>query len=232
MAKGTTLLALRSMLRSEIGASPNPSMGVNTIDQYDHILRRTQERLWADFEWPFAYIERDEILHTNQRYYTFDQDIDFDRIVCAHVQYSSIWHPVDYGIGVHEYNQMDADRGQRMEPVLRWRHHEGNQFEVWPVPTTNNQLLRFKAVKKLRPLISTTDQCELDDNLIVMFAAAELLTRAKAEDAQAKVALANAHYNRLKGSGIKNDRFIYGGGTGHNERLRIVGGRFVRDDRS
>jgi hypothetical protein len=232
MAKGTTLLELRAMLRSEIGASPNPSMGVNTLDQYDHILRRTQERLWADFEWPFAYIERDEQLFPNQKYYTFDDEIDFDRIVCTHVQYSSIWHPVDYGIGVHEYNQMDADRGQKMEPVLRWRHYEGNQFEVWPVPTTNNQILRFKAVKKLAPLIAASDRCVLDDNLIVMFSAAEILTRSKAEDAQAKLALANSHYNKLKGSGIKNDRFIYGGGTSHNDRLRIVGGRFVRDDRS
>lgn len=231
MARGTSLLELRAMLRSEIGASPNVAMGVNTINQMDQTLRRTQERLWSDFDWDFGYIERDEQLFNNQKYYTFDPEIDYDRIVTTHVSFSEIWHPVDYGIGPNEYNQFDSARGQRTEPVLRWRHYEGNQFEVWPVPTTNNQKLRFKAVKKLGPLIADNDVATLDDNLIVLYAAAEFLTRAKAEDAQAKLASAVAHYNRLKGMGMKRDRFIYGGGIDRNERLRIVGGRFVRDDR-
>ena len=219
------------MLRSEIGASPSVAMGVNTMNQMDHTLRRVQERLWSDFDWDFGYIERDEQLHANQRYYTFDPDIDYDRIVSTHVSFSEIWHPVDYGIGPNEYNQFDIERGQATEPVLRWRHYEDNRFEVWPVPTSHNQKLRFKAVKKLPPLIDDNDKAVLDDNLIVLFAAAEFLTRAKAEDAQAKLAQANSHYNRLKGMGLKHDRFIFGGGIDKNERLRIVGGRFVRDDR-
>lgn len=231
MPRGTTLIKLRDMLRSEIGASPSVAMGVNTLNQMDHTMRRVQERLWADHDWDFAYIERDEQLFTNQRYYTFDPDIDYDRIVSTHVSFSDIWHPVDYGIGPNEYNQFDPERNQQTEPVLRWRHYEGNQFEVWPVPTTNNQKLRFKAVKNLPPLIEASDRAELDDNLIVLFAAAEFLARAKAEDAQAKLAQATSHYNRLKGMGMKRDRFIYGGGIDRNERLRIVGGRFVRDDR-
>lgn len=231
MARGTTLLELRAMLRGEIGASPSVAMGTNTINQMDQTLRRVQERLWADHDWDFAYIERDEELKNNQKYYTFDTEVDYDRIVCTHVSFSEIWHPVDYGIGPNEYNQFDSNRGQRTEPVLRWRHYEGNQFEVWPVPTSNNQKLRFKAVKKLPPLISESDKATLDDNLIVLFAAAEFLARAKAEDAQAKLAQANSHYNRLKGMGLKRDRFIYGGGIDKNDRLRIVGGRFVRDDR-
>lgn len=219
------------MLRSEIGASPNVAMGVNTINQMDQTLRRVQERLWTEHDWDFGYIERDEDLLTNQKYYTFDPEVDYDRIVSTHVSFSEIWHPVDYGIGPNEYNQFDSNRGQATEPVLRWRHYEGNQFEVWPVPTTSNQKLRFKAIKKLPPLIADNDRAVLDDNLIVLYAATEFLARAKAEDAQAKLAQANSLHSRLKGMGLKRDRFIYGGGIDRNERLRIVGGRFVRDDR-
>jgi hypothetical protein len=231
MARGTSLLALRDQLKAEIGASPNVAMGVNTIEQFDNLLRRTQQRLWNDFDWSFALIDRDEPMINGQRYYTFDQDIDFDRILESHVKYGNIWHPIDYGIGPAQYNNHDSDNGEKTEPVVRWRHYEGNQFEVWPVPTTNNQIVRFKAVKKLAPLINTTDIALLDDTLIVLYAAAEYLARTKAADATAKLSQAQAHFNRLKGLGLKTDRFIYGGGVDRAERLRIVGGRFVRDDR-
>jgi hypothetical protein len=151
------------------------------------------------------------------------------RIVSAHVKYSDIWHNVSYGIGPNEYNAFDADRGQTTDPVIKWRHYEGNQFEVWPVPAAENQVFRFKAIKKLPSLIAVSDRAELDDNLIVLFAAAEYLTRTKAEDAQVKLSMAQSHYNKLKGRGMKNDKFVFGGGLDTGERLRIVGGRFVRD---
>ena len=231
MARGTSLLALRDQLKAEIGASPNVAMGVNTIEQFDNLLRRTQQRLWSDFEWSFGVIERDEPLISGQRYYSFDQDIDFDRILETYVKYGSIWHPIDYGIGPAQYNNHDSDAGAQVEPVVRWRHYEGNQFEVWPVPTTDNQVLRFKAIKKLPSLIMTTDVALLDDTLIVLYAAAEYLARTKAADAPAKLSQATAHFNRLKGMGLKTDRFIYGGGLDGGQRIRYIGGRAVWDDR-
>ena len=231
MARGTTLSALRDMLRAEIGASSNVALGVNTQDQYDHLLRRTQDRLWHDFDWQFGYIVRTEQLYNNQQYYTFDSDIDYDRIRQAHVKYSQIWHPLEYGIGPSQYNAFDKARGMNAEPCLRWKHYEGNQFEVWPVPTSDNQVIRFEAIKKLPPLIAPHDVAVLDDTLIVLFAAAEVLSRTKAQDSTAKLAMANAHYNRLKGLGNKNESFVMGGGLDQGERIRIVGGRTVRDDR-
>ena len=233
MARGTTLLELRDMLRAEIGASSNVAMGVNTIEQYDHLIRRQQQRLWADHDWDFAYIERDEPLLNGQRYYTFDNQIDFDNIISAHLRYGDIWHNLEYGIGPQQYNFQDSDMAvNKSEPCVRWRHYEGNQFEVWPVPSSNNQKVRFKALKKLNPLIAVADRAELDDNLIILYAAAEVLARTKAADAQAKLAQANTHYAKLKGKGMKYDRFIYGGGLDRGERLRIIGGRYTRDDRS
>lgn len=231
MARGTTLLELREMLRAEIGASSNVAMGVNTTNQYDHVLRRTQDRLWADHNWDFGYIQRDETLIQGERYYAFDADIDFDRIVSAHVKWDNKWQPVNYGISTAEYNAHDSDLGEVNDPVTRWRHHEDNQFEVWPVPASNGSVLRFEAIKKLTPLISPSDVAVLDDNLIVLFAAAELLARSKAADAPAKLAQAQALFNKLKGNALKGDRFIYGGAISRGDRLRYIGGRAVRDDR-
>lgn len=231
MARGTSLSALRDMLRAEIGASSNVAMGVNTQDQYDHVLRRTQARLWADHDWSFGFIERDEPLLKNERYYAFDNDIDYDRISMASVRWGDIWRPMQAGITPELFNTFDSDAGETSTPAMRWQHYEGNQFQVWPVPSENGQILRFRAIKKLPPLLSPADTAVLDDNLIVLFAAAELLGRSKAADAPAKLSQATSHYNKLKGNSNKDDRFIFGGGIGSGETFRNIGGRFVRDDR-
>jgi hypothetical protein len=230
MARGTSLSALRDMLRAEIGASSNVAMGVNTVEQYDHLLRRTQARLWADHDWTFGFIERDEPLIDGERYYAFDNEIDYDRISKASVKYGDIWYPMEYGITPDNYNSFDSDDGEASMPAMRWQHYEGNQFEVWPIPSDDGQSLRFRAIKKLPVLLSPSDVAILDDNLIVLFAAAELLGRSKATDAGAKLSQATSHYNKLKGNSNKSDRFIFGGGTSRGETLRNIGGRFIRDD--
>lgn len=229
MARGTQLSALVDQLRAEIGASTNVAMGVNMLPNLKQILRRTQERLWAEFEWPFAYIERDEPLLNGQRYYTFDNDIDFDRISKADVKWSDNWRPLAYGIGAEQYNRMDSEAGEKEDPVTNWRHYEGNQFEVWPVPASDDAKIRFKAIKKLPALVNDSDTATLDDNLIVLHAAAELLARSKSEDASAKQQAAVSLLIKLKGQGIKTDVFILGGGT--KSAHGMTGARILPSDR-
>ena len=228
MARNRTLAELRDMLRAEIGASSNVAMGINTSNQHDHILRRTQERLWIDFDWWFGRIQRTEQLNAGQRYYAYDNDVDPDRILETTVKYAEHWHIVEYGISTEDRNIYDADEGQGNDFVLRWEHYENDMYEVWPVPTSP-QVLKFECIRKLPPLISSDDRALLDDNLIVLFAAAEILARGKAEDAQIKLAQANSLYARIKGAGNKTQSFVFGGPLHRGERLRIVGGKFVRE---
>lgn len=231
MARGTQLSALVDQLRAEIGASTNVAMGVNTLPNLHQVLRRTQERLWQDFDWPFAWIERDEPMANGQRYYAFDDDIDFDRIRHAHVKYANVWRELSYGITPADYNVSNPELGAKQDPVRKWRHWEGNQFEVWPVPSSPNCSIRFRAIKKLDPLISDSDRAVLDDTLIVLYAAAELLARAKAEDAPAKLQAANAHYQKLKGNGQKVDVFTLGGGLPVEKEWNLRGARILPSDR-
>jgi hypothetical protein len=231
MARGTQLSALVDALRAEIGASTNVGMGVNTLPVLKQILNRTQERLWNDFDWPFAFIERDEDLLNGERYYGFDNDIDFNRITCAHVRYSDTWRPMEYGIGVEQYNSSDPTEGEKEDPPTRWRHHEGNQFEVWPMPASDECTLRFKAIRRLPKMLADSDVALLDDNLIVLFAASELLAKAKSADAGAKLQAAQALYVKLKGQGIKTDMFPLGGGMPSYEGKGMNGARILPSDR-
>jgi len=55
-----------------------------------------------------------------------------------------------------------------------------------------------------------SDTADLDDQLIVLFASAELLTRQKSPDAQLKQQQANVHYQRLRARLSKTEPLVLG----------------------
>lgn len=225
MAQGTTLASLRDQLRAEIGASASPAMGQNTIHQMNHLLNRTQERLWVDFDWPHLAIERDVQMVNGQRYYSLGNDVDFNRVGDVNVKYSSTWRPVEYGIGVDNYNELDPENGDKQDPVQSWRIVEDGNIEVWPTPASDESKIRFKAVKKLPVMSADGDTALLDDKLIVLFASADMLAHSKAPDAGVKLQLANAHYSRLRGLTSKSSVTLYGGGQRGSGRNGLSGGK-------
>lgn len=212
MARGTTLSELTNQLRAEIGASTNVAQGLNSVPYWQQVLRRNQERLYNETMWSFLMIDREEVLNAGERYYTFNADVNFDFIQQAWIKYSTQWEPISYGIDPSLYNCQDSDLDVRNEPVRRWAHYEGNQFEVWPIPSADlTQSLRFRCLKKLSPLIAPTDKADLDDTLIVLFSAAEVLERLKSPDAKSKATLADRHYLSLRRNMDKAPVFILGG---------------------
>jgi hypothetical protein len=117
------------------------------------------------------------------------------------------------------YSAVNSETGATSDPVQLWRHYEGDQYEVWPVPSNStNQILRFRAVKKLSPLLANSDAADLDDNLIVLYSAAEFLARVKAADAPSKLQLAQSYYRNLRANTMKKDMFIMGNGLPINDR--------------
>ena len=73
-------------------------------------------------------------------------------------------------------------------------------------------MVRIHGIKNLGGLINDSDKADLDDQLIVLYSAAEMLARQKQADAQNKLAQAQAHYNRLKARLAKTETFVIGGG--------------------
>lgn len=225
MATGETLASLRDQLRAEIGASASPAMGQNVVHQMNHILNRNQERLWSDFDWPQLEIERDIPMVDGQRYYSLGQDIDYTRIISVDVKYSGSWRPVHFGINTDNYNELDPEEGDKQDPVLAWNTSEDGNIEVWPTPaSTGSTKMRFRAIRKLPKMSADTDVALLDDKLIVLFSAADMLSHAKAPDAGVKLQLANSHYARLRGHSGKNKVTIYGGARA-TRNGGMIGGR-------
>ena len=214
MPTGKTLGELVIALRAEIGDSTNLSMGQESLVGLQQMLRRVQEQYYEDFDWPNHIIYRDEVAQVGERYYTFNADVDFQRIFGAWVRRgdevsSPLWIPLEYGITPVDYNFSNSDISQTQPLPLRWNHYEDNQFEIWPVPS-NEAVIRFRCMRQLPPLVAMTDTCVLDSNLLVLTAAAEILARSKAQDAQIKLTMATSHYNRLKGRLQKQRMFTLG----------------------
>ena len=225
MAAGQTLDQLVTALRAEIGDSTNLSMGSQALPGLQQTLRRVQESYYADFNWPNLRVFREEEMLAGERYYTFNADVDFERIFGAWARDSDAtypnWRPIGYGITPADYNVSNSDAGITDNFIRKWNHHEGNQFEVWPVPASAGAI-RFRAMKTLSPLLAGTDKCDIDGTLLVLTAAAELLARAKTQDAPIKLQMATSHYNRLKGRFQKEAVFVMGGAP------QAIPGTFIR----
>ncbi len=225
MARGTQLTVLIEDLRSEVGHSLQASLGKATRDVLINTLQRTQKRLWNDYSWPFLAVRRDINTASGQRYYDVPSDVVFERIERVEFKWGDQWHKIEYGIGASEYNQYDSDQDIRSYPVYRYDAYENNQIELWPIPnnntntTTGSGKIRIHGIKNLSTFISDSDTADLDDQLIVLYAAAEILARQKQPDAQNKLAQANAHYARLKARSSKSEMFIIGGEIPLNQYL-------------
>lgn len=229
MAINTQLGDLVTMLRNEIGASISPAQGQNDLPAIKNIIQRNQEMLYDDYKWQHMIKNVDMPLYAGQQYYTFDPLINFNLIYGAWVNWSTAWEPLIYGIDPMMYNYNNPTvPGTRADPATRWNHYDTNSFEIWPVPAGNvTQTVRFRCTRNLRPLLGDSDQADIDDRLIVLFCASEMLARNKSADAAAKQQLAQQRYRALKGNQLKKPMVIMGGGVPVPVRpewhIRVVG---------
>lgn len=203
-------------LRAECGHSLSIAQGTNQVDTLKYLLARTQEELWTAFVWPELVLRSNVSLNAGQYLYDFNQNMIFEQIRESYTAQpaSNEWLELDYGID-EDRVKPDGSNTERSDPVRFWDIDSATQFRVWPTPASSGGWVRFKGNKALAAFASDNDYSTLDDNLIVLFAAADLLARAKAEDAQSKQEKAQRHLNKLLANKIsaKNKVSSLGGGT-------------------
>lgn len=188
------------MVREEAGQSTSAALGQNTTESLKNKIRRQQAVLYLENEWPHMRVEREVVLQAGSRYYNFPSDLSPDhRIDAVHVFYEDEWRPVEYGISLGHYNELNPEADERRDPVLLWDVYEGEQFEVWPLPEANGTRLLLRGSRKLGPLLADSDVADLDDRLISLFVAAELVARQNQRDSEAMLAIARTLLTRLKG---------------------------------
>jgi hypothetical protein len=195
MASDTLANMVRN-LRSEAGHSLAVSQGVNQVETLKYILKRTQEELHTAFVWPALKIRVNIPAVVGQQVYPFDATMPFEQIKeawCASSNGTN-WSPVGYGL-TEDLIKPDGNNTQSGTPIQFYEVAPGG-FRVWPTPSQAGTI-RFVGQKPLAPFIADSDMSTLDATLIVLFAAAELLARAKAEDASVKMQKAQRHLTKL-----------------------------------
>jgi hypothetical protein len=231
MSRGSTLTTLVSQLQSEARLSTNTSRGIDKREELKALLARTQEVLYDEHPWPFLRAQKEtarKTLAAGQRYYDFPSGVNEDRLLKVWNQYGTgIWTELRQGISPEEYTAFDSDQDQRADPVLRWDWYGTNQFEVWPIPASEGGSIWFDALVPLDPLVEESDQAVLDDRLIVLFAAAEVLAASGQKDAPAKLAMAQKRLRALLGNTSSKNRITLNGSNNRIERtgrvvLRVV----------
>lgn len=229
MARRKTLLKLLNDLRHEARLSQNPAHNAQVRDSQVASLQRTQEWLWQDFDWPHLKVERQIEIAAGQRYYAIPSDLDLERLDRVDLFENSFWRPLSVGVTGQHYSTFNSDLDERSWPPRSWRIYDDTDIEIWPIPdqnavtATREGYLKFTGTRLLRPLVDDGDVADLDDRLIVLYTAAEMLAAAGAKDAQLKLSQANKLNAKLRGGQMPLRRFsMFGTGARHVDPHRFV----------
>jgi hypothetical protein len=141
--------------------------------------------------WPFLEDRFDISVPPQSRYLSFptlDDEGDstamnMERPYIVEVFWANKWAPLTHGIGSEQFNYLNSDQaGQFQDPVQNWRWSQEGKFEIWPINATA-VTIRFTGQRALDTLAALSDTADLDDQLLVLAVAADMLRRSNQADA-------------------------------------------------
>lgn len=207
MARGTAFSELILQLRAELRRSQSPAVGVEDLASLKQTLNHTIDVVAHMKDWPFLHRKFDRItLQAGQRYYDMPAGLDLDRITFQKIKYGGSWYDICRGIAFDDYVGFDPEDNERSDPALKYDvvNIDGDeQIEIWPLPASDHYLY-FEGYLSVPKLVNDTDTCPLDDTIVVLFAAAELMQTVSKEEAAAKRDLANELMRQKAVRGARN----------------------------
>lgn len=221
MALGKTLNELVEAVRAECKLSSNTSRGIDHRDHLVQLVRRHYNALAEGYEWEHLRLKKTDDansrvdLAAGQRQYNFPANVNVQKIERAWVLHGGVWHPLDYGIDFDNYTALDPEQDQRTDPPTHWEFYGADQFEVWPLPSSDHAVaapyqVGFDGMRAHTQLVSNSDRADIDDILITLAVAAEHYAGIE-KKAMAEMKL-----------GAFNDRLnIVRGGLSSKRRIRV-----------
>ena len=227
MARGTQFAQMVYMLRAELRRSTSVNVGVDDLPELKQAINRQYAVQWARREWPFLCKYFPSVpLNAGQQIYSFPTGLTSDRIKDAAIYFSGVPQRIERGISFPDYALFDPNAGVYSDPVQKWDVRAASasqeQFEVWPIPSSNSQTINFFGYVATPYMVNDSDLCWLDDLLVVLYAAADLLSLDESEPrvglppaATLKLQVAENYYNALVANSAAGRRTI-ALGTGHS----------------
>lgn len=228
MALRTTLNDIVEMVRGECKLSTNTSRGIDHRDHLITLIRRHYQMLAEDYDWQHLELKKTDAvsrvhLQAGSRYYNFPSAVNVQKITKAHVLWSGVWTPLDYGINYRDYTAISPEDDERTDPPQSWEFYGHEQFEVWPLPASDHSTdapygVAFEGQRAVEALTNNSNRADLDDILITLFVSAEVLGgMEKKTAAEMKLSAAQARLTKLRGNLGDKSRVRMGlGRIGHS----------------
>lgn len=190
-------------LRAELGRATDPAAGVADLPQLKRTIARNYEAIYDGYDWPHLSVISDRItLNAGQRYYDFPDNMALETTDQIVVWWNGDPIPLTRGIDFEHYAEFDPEADERSDPATHWDVRftdPREQIEIWPLPAGGSVKMQLRGKKKFVPLVNDADLCLLDDSLVVLTCAVELLPKAQAGEQQIKLQALQNRYSRLKG---------------------------------
>ncbi len=177
MARNVQLGDVIDRTLKEARHTTNSSSGADFRQHVKELIITTQEFYYDEFNWPFMKTTKAnsrKTLAAGQRYYDFPSLLSQEHSFRCWYKHHDVWIELDQGIGPAEYSAFDSDDDERSEPALKWDFHDETQFEIWPIPSSNDKEVWFEGKKALTSLVNETDRLDLDDRMIILSVAADI----------------------------------------------------------
>ncbi len=236
MPNGQLLPTLRASLKDETSEAQetNPTLDA----KYNRLLANKQIELASAWDWDFLYHDWELSLVAGTRYYNLPTvetrgltvNIDFEREVVVTALYNTKYLPVKKGINKDDLNYLNGTTNPQ-DPVRKWQivtnvneTANPNQIEVWPVPASA-QILNFYGKRALQALSSDSDKADLDDLLIVLGVASDLLMQREQANAANCLKRFNDRLTALKqGRPTVQECHVFGKNRDpiYRERIKLV----------
>jgi hypothetical protein len=185
MGLRNTFQAVIQMVRAESRLSTNTSRGIDHLDHIKQLIRRNVQQLAEDYEWQHLALKKESavsrvVLQAGLRTYAFPAAVNPAKIAQGWVKWGNLWQRVDYGITLDHFSALDPDTNQRSDPVRNWMFYSDIEFEVWPLPASNGVAngsgeFAFEGQRKPDTLLQDGDRVDMDDILVSLLSATEIL---------------------------------------------------------
>ena len=202
MARGIALSQLLEDLKHEVGHSIATGAGGDADARLKYLLKRKQAFLYDDYDWRFLHDIVTATASASGRFITFPTDTSPETIDAIYRLEGGSTIPLLRGISIEHYGIHNSLAGtpEEADPIRRFDYGDDGgtaKIELWPIPATDATLY-FDNKRPLGALSADNDTADLDDQLIVLFTAVDILKRAKHADWEDKLGEANARYVTLK----------------------------------
>lgn len=232
MALNTTLSAMIDMLREDVGRSVNVGVGVDDVPSLRRHINRSYALLRHAYDWPhLRHIPTRIRMNAGQRFYDIPNTLDLNTLTQLVAFQGNLPRLLARGVSYEEYAVFDSDHGMTSDPAQKWDlRNDGTatQIEIWPLPASSNETIMLEGSYTAPPLVDDDDECKLDDNLVVLGAAARILKRQGSADADLAISEFNAHLTNIRKGIGPSHRVILGdehAAMPRRSRVLIVAGR-------